>query len=379
MLAASPDPRLTGIDPLLPVLRMLAYGGALAGVLVLLAWLLRDNPTVQRVRTVGTAALVVVGGGQVFLGGAYNLTASPDLVYPPTPQTTALQGLSGRVATLNRRWSLDHVPPALLPPNASIAYGWRDAQAYDSLLLGTSRHLLDQVALPEETASPLENGNILFIKHVASPLFPLLGARYVVSQRPLDRAGLLPLSSFPSGPVFAYEDQLALPEAYSVSDWFTAEDGAGLERLRSLGPTGLGGTALVAPGATVPASNPDTSRMSRGAPAAIVRHSPQRLSVTAENAAPSLLVLLESHAPGWKATLTQPDGRPRALPIVRVNTAFQGVFVPAGKHTIEWRYEPASFRIGLFLGLAALAVLLAAAVALPGRSPLGEKPGIRQD
>jgi hypothetical protein len=221
---------------------------------------------------------------------------------------------------------------------------------------------MDQIARPESSASPQENGNILFVKHADSPLFPLLGARYVVSWKPLERAGLLVSPAFPSGPPYVYEDQFALPEAYTVSDWFTADDATGLERLRALGPTGLGSLALVAPGGNAPAANPDTAGVSRGAPASIVRHSPQHITVTTETAVPSLLVLLESFAPGWKATLVSPSERPRPLPIVRTNTAYQGVFVPAGKQTVEWRYEPASFRIGLFFGLVAAGVLLGGAI-----------------
>lgn len=344
-------------DPVQPLVRSLTYGGLLAGLLLLLAWLLRENAPRHRVGTVGVAALVLVAGGLVYLGGSYNLTASPKWAYPDTPLTQALQKAPGRVATVNRRWSLYELPQAQLPPNAAIAYGWRDVQAYDSLLLGHTRGLLDAIARPEESASPLENGNILFVKHVDSPLFPLVAAKYVVSQKPLERAGLLLASGFPPGTPYVYEDRFALPEAFTVSNWFAAEDAPGLERLRAIGPTGLSSLALVAPGAPLPPPNPDTAGLSRGTPVDLIRHSAQHLTTRTAAVEPSLLVLVESFAPGWIAVLHREGEAPRRLPIQRVNTAFQGVFVPAGPATVEWTYQPQPFRVGLFVGLLALAVL----------------------
>ena len=345
-------------DPVQPLVRSLAYGGVLAGLLLLLAWLLRENAPRHRVRTVGGAALLVVAGGLIYLGGSYNLTTSPEMAYPDTPLTQALQKVSGRVATVNRRWGLYEIPDAVLPPNASIAYGWRDVQAYDSLLLGRTRSLMDAIARPEATASPLENGNILFVKRVDSPLFPLVAAKYVVSQKPLSRAGLLPAPEFPPGPPYVYEDHLALPEAYTVGNWFAAEDGPGLERLRAAGPSALSSLALVAPNSGVQTPNPDVAGFSRGTPAELVRHSPQHLTTRTNAAEPSLLVLAESFAPGWKAVLHQDGEPPQPLAVVRVNAAFQGVLVPAGPATVEWTYQPQPFRVGLFAGLLALAALL---------------------
>jgi hypothetical protein len=349
-------------DSLPAVIRTLMFGGVAAGLLGLLGWLLRDNPVPQRLTTLGVAAMVAVAGSGIYLGGAYNLTSPPEMAYPATPLTQALQRTTERVATLNRRWDLDRIPPALLPPNASIAYGWRDAQGYDSLLLGGTRHLFDILADVPEGASPLENGNIVYVKNATAPLLPLIAARWVVSDRPLQRAGLLPAAGFPAGPPYVYEDRLAAPEAYTVSEWLVDEDDAGLARLGALGSGALLNTALVAPGSEAPRANPDTRGLARGVPARLERKSPQRLIVTAEPVERSLLVLAESYAPGWTATVSE-SGRPaRPARIVRTNTAFQGVFVEPGTVKVEWRYHPASFRVGLFLALAALAALLALGV-----------------
>jgi len=74
------------------------------------------------------------------------------------------------------------------------------------------------------------------------------------------------------------------------------------------------------------------------------------------NAATQALVVLNDTAyPGWRATV---DGRD--VPIVVADAIFRGVEVPAGSHTVEFKYRPESFTIGsvlTILGLLAIAAL----------------------
>jgi uncharacterized membrane protein YfhO len=99
--------------------------------------------------------------------------------------------------------------------------------------------------------------------------------------------------------------------------------------------------------------------------ASVERQGPGRIVVRARAARPSLLVLAEGYTPGWKATLQAQGQPPRRLPVWRANIAFQAVMIPPGPVTVEWRYEPASFRAGLFLALAALSGLLALLISRP--------------
>jgi uncharacterized membrane protein YfhO len=60
------------------------------------------------------------------------------------------------------------------------------------------------------------------------------------------------------------------------------------------------------------------------------------------------------------------DGHP--VDIRRANLIHRAVELPAGTHRIEFRYVPASFRLGLYASAGALALLLALAIARAGRS-----------
>jgi hypothetical protein len=70
-----------------------------------------------------------------------------------------------------------------------------------------------------------------------------------------------------------------------------------------------------------------------------------------------ILVLADSYYPGWKASVNGKDEIIR-----RANLFFRAVSLPPGNHTVEFRYEPMSFRIGLAVSIATLVVLLLVSV-----------------
>lgn len=344
-------------------MRAAVYAVASAFVLALLAWLLRDNSLPQREATVGLAGLALVTGGLALLGGAYNLTGPRGSAFPPHPVAEALARSGARVGTLNREWQILEQSPALFPPNASLVYGWRDLQGYDSLYLGRPRRLLDALAVPERDASPESNANVAFLKHAAAALLPLASARYLVSRAPLSRDGLRPAAGFPPGPPHVYEDLHALPEAYVVGEWFTAEDAEGLRRLAALPRERLARTALVAPEADLSPPVPAVGGVPPGV--RLDRPRPGELRVALSGPSAGLLVVSESYAPGWRAVVRDASGRERAVPVRRVNVALMGVALEPGDRDVTLQYRPGSFQVGLFLSLLALAALAMAGLAAP--------------
>jgi hypothetical protein len=75
-----------------------------------------------------------------------------------------------------------------------------------------------------------------------------------------------------------------------------------------------------------------------------------------------MLVVLDNYYPGWYATEDDddPDGDTGSpLPIYRADLTFRGVRVEDGIHSIRLRYEPATFRLGLFLASLAVGFLMA--------------------
>lgn len=65
----------------------------------------------------------------------------------------------------------------------------------------------------------------------------------------------------------------------------------------------------------------------------LINYTAGRLDLKTETAAPRWVVLTESASPFWRAEV---DGQP--VPVSRANTAFVAAWVPAGAHTLTFRY-----------------------------------------
>jgi uncharacterized membrane protein YfhO len=72
---------------------------------------------------------------------------------------------------------------------------------------------------------------------------------------------------------------------------------------------------------------------------------------------PAFLVLADAFYPGWTATV---DGVPTA--VLRANGMLRAVALPPGAHEVVLAYEPAAWRRGAAISLAACAALALAAV-----------------
>jgi uncharacterized membrane protein YfhO len=89
------------------------------------------------------------------------------------------------------------------------------------------------------------------------------------------------------------------------------------------------------------------------APADIITYTPNRAVVATDSDLPAYLVFSENHYPGWHASI---DGAP--APIVRANGIFRAVLVPAGNHTVTFRYLPTSLRLGAAMTLAGVIAVI---------------------
>ncbi|MFQ6058800.1 MAG: YfhO family protein [Anaerolineae bacterium] len=102
----------------------------------------------------------------------------------------------------------------------------------------------------------------------------------------------------------------------------------------------------------------------------IVSYEPERVVVEADLADEGVLVLLDSHYPGWRAWVdgvverSHPVGRHppsqgvlergvsvQEVEIHRADILFRAVRLPAGQHRVVFAYEPLSFRVGAAISL----------------------------
>jgi hypothetical protein len=186
------------------------------------------------------------------------------------------------------------------------------------------------------------------IRHLLSQgnfnLLNILNTKYVVADRDL-----------PIGPLTAVhrQDQFVLRNnAYLPRMWFP-------KRARVVSDAGRHLEALADP-----AWNPRDEVLCFEDPgpvdslgtgtASVTRYEPREIRATVTTPGPSLLVVSEIYYPaGWHASL---DGDP--VEIRRVDYLLRGVSVPAGTHELVMRFDPQSFKAGLFLSVGAYGVIL---------------------
>jgi uncharacterized membrane protein YfhO len=181
-----------------------------------------------------------------------------------------------------------------------------------------------------------------------SNLLSLLNVRFLLSRKPIQSEQFTEVAELPGRAV--YENRGALPRFFLVSRIHPAanlEQAVAFLRSKEFDPR----TVAVVEGA-VP-----FSEQARGEPAGTVRvvdYRSHRLVLDVESPQPAFLATSEAHYPGWRAFL---DGV--ETPIAMTNAAFRGLPVPAGRHRVEMRFEPAILARSALVSIAGLALLVA--------------------
>jgi hypothetical protein len=151
-----------------------------------------------------------------------------------------------------------------------------------------------------------------------------------------------------------YERHTALPRAYLVGSARVLDDEAAVERLRAADFDPRRETVLASSATST--AVPGEEDQARGE-VSLELDTPEHVRLTVVAAEPSILVLSDSWYPGWQATLNGQD-----VPIERANILFRAVAVPAGQHTVEFRFAPASVRRGLLLSVGSVVALVLVAL-----------------
>ncbi len=91
----------------------------------------------------------------------------------------------------------------------------------------------------------------------------------------------------------------------------------------------------------------------------IMSYKPNSVTIDARLKKKKIIVISDSYYPGWNAYV---DGKKAKINIA--NTAFRAVAINKGKHRLELKYQPTSFRNGLLISLSSL-FLVIGFIALP--------------
>jgi hypothetical protein len=340
-----------------------------------------DPGSVERVVTrTRAAALFAAGAGCAFLlpasrfaaglplaltivqlfafAGPYRGDRAPGDVFPPAPGIARLAeelGLGGEGGTRFLRFGRDlPVQPypvsSILPPSTNVPYRLRDVQGYNALADRRLGELLES-ALGEE----LFSHGIWAGRRIVEPTrdaaleHPLLDALSVGAVASVDAITAQGWREIPAPGFRLWRNEQALPRVRLAPGGrgVAREEMAAILRDGRFDPR----TDVLWPGdgLVVGEVGPHDE-------AEVLVDSWNELAVRTLSSAGGMLVVADSWAPGWRATI---DGAPaEVLPVWGV---VRGLAIPAGLHEVVFRYEPPGLRIGIAMSLLGL---LAAGTAL---------------
>lgn len=234
------------------------------------------------------------------------------------------------------------------PPNSWARHSIEHVHGYSSAKMRVYQDMLDVAG-----AGPLRpgerpedrSGNSM----ITNPfMWDLLNVKYIVSDRPIF-PNVQPLFASQENGQMVYANPTALPRAWFVDTLVHESSGMKiLEHLRdgTFNPRRKAYVENAAAAAT--AVGLDS--------AAVVRRTRMENQLTAfdvQTSTNSFLVVSEIYYPEWHAYI---DGK--EVEMVKTNFLLRGIHMPAGKHTVEFRFASPSFEQGRMISMAANGIIL---------------------
>jgi len=351
----------------------LAIGGAL-GYDTLARALTRRWP--QRTLLIATLGILLTIGTAAQLigyGRAINPPFQPrttEALYPHTPLVERIlaEGPGARVAAIRTINGPEIWAPPMFAGSIPQSLGLRTVGGYESLLPAREADIW-RIVRGEELdyvlSHPIEDAIVLnyYPRRMRYDLLPALGVNLLAAVPDVTPEWLAAnWSGLRVEPIYRGDDGwlYRLPDARAVAYIgyrieAVPDERATLVRVTDREPDLaeiVQGTA-----ATTPRDLPPDGRCEgvERSPQQISAQSANTVTIATTSACAGILVLNNSWAPGWVATI---DGQ--KAPLLRANYLARAVALPAGAHDVRLTYAPRSFFLGLALTGATIIGLIAA-------------------
>jgi len=218
---------------------------------------------------------------------------------------------------------------------------------YDAMYQGRYGEFMNAVS--NGIVSPGDRSVVSFDKYgrYKESGLQLLGVRYIINRLSDGKMSwVFPVWQYEPGvmksiykddqyEIYEYTD--AFPRVFMASSYEVIKDAQSITN-RFFSPTFDRRNSLILE------KNPGLQPSKGLGEAQIVKYSPNVIKIKTTSDTNKLLFLSDVYDAGWQATI---DGK--KTEVYRANYDFRAIAVPSGLHTIEYRYHPYRFRLGLTL------------------------------
>lgn len=291
--------------------------------------------------------LLLIAGNLWYSTQKYLSFSESRLLFPETPIIDFLkkQDKPFRIESSNT-----------IPPNFLMVYGLESVSGYDTLLPRKIGELLVSI---DDNKVNKNLSRVILLRNYNSPIFPLLNVKYILLKKAAISNGadlnvypfLKYLGSqyelvFEDKSMVVLENKTVIPR-FSIFHQVEIRQKELLDRLFNAS-FDVTRTLLLEESVDL-----DLRRPAGEEKIVVTKYEPQGLDISIEAKDNGLLLLTNNYYPGWKSFI---DGK--ETKIYRADYAFMAIAVSRGRHTVNFIYDPLSFKIGLCLSLGTLILLI---------------------
>jgi membrane protein YfhO len=316
---------------------------AVTFVVILLLMTLQPHVVLRAAATLGLVLLAFLANGGVMQ--SFNTTVPSSLFYPRTPAVKQLTRIVGQQEVLFASGSFP-------TPETNLWFDVHDVGSYDSIGLQWHDALYGAV---------FDNHNNPHLEQMPKCIegLQVFGVQWIVGGpgqwRDSKKVGLTTERYIKHVPIY----NVTASNLVGVDDQVinaTGGDKRAIARVSSC--TFHSDSTVVLDRSPFDRTAPGKLSKAKGSTtlydsAKITHRSDNTLSVVTKTPTGGWLVIRQSYAPGWTASV---DGKPAA--VLRADVAFQAVRVPAGRHSVMLAYRPSTVTQGTQLSIVAALIAL---------------------
>lgn len=342
------NPHLEIVDQEASAVFGVVYPIVAGGLALAFLWLLRARIVRPQIWAIAACAFTLCD--LFIIGYGYNPMVKRNRVFHCVPRSIhVLQRQPG----LFRITALEGLT---LLPNTAMVYGLHDVRGYEAPVPARLAKFFT------EGLQGFYNGAQYHLTDLTATnlrLLSLANVRYLLSVRYLPIADFHLLRVYDSE-LKIYENTAAFPRAFIVYDLQKAADAQHALTQIMDEKIDLRTVGIIEDGDSLVQELRAQHAQEEGADTApcieqveIVDYQPQRVSLQVELCRAGVVILTDTYYDGWKVTV---DGKAQRL--YRADYLFRGVHSEKGRHTMEFVYDPLSYKAGVVVSGLSIGILL---------------------